>query len=224
MSANKERLLSLQNPSYLDYHRLTSIFEVNVLSTPTTLTSPQLKNFYLHLALERGWYHFFSSHMNTFALSVEEHARQDTYQSLYMRAVDVLRELLRPGRAPWALHSFANNGPMLVNVGSCIRTGVWDTTISDHMSDCDFYQRLKTHRMEPETSIVGEAYSVNSVLSDLVELYSRSSYKSTGDIIADVNQMKVEFNTSTYQTLRQKIIHLAKQRPDNGVPNCKEGG
>ena len=180
-----------------------------MISTPTILTFPQLQNYCLHTALHRGWYHFFSSHMDTFALSVEDYTDRENYQSLYMRVVHVLRELLRPDQVPWGLHSFANNGFVLVNVGSCIRIGGWDTAISGRMSDCDFHNRLRIHGMKLKTSIVGEAYHVTNTFKDLVKLYSRSSCKSTGDIIADINQTNVKLNSSTYQKLKQEIVELA---------------
>ena len=41
--------LTLQNPFYLNVERLTKVFGVNVISTPTLLTFAQLQNFYVCL-------------------------------------------------------------------------------------------------------------------------------------------------------------------------------
>lgn len=54
--------LTLQNPFYLNMQRLTEVFGVNAIYTPTLLTFAQLQNFYLFTALERGWDYFWWSH------------------------------------------------------------------------------------------------------------------------------------------------------------------
>lgn len=54
--------LSLQNPFYLNVQRLTDVFGVNVISTPTLLAFAQLQNFYIFTALEHGWDYFWWSH------------------------------------------------------------------------------------------------------------------------------------------------------------------
>lgn len=51
--------LTLQNPFYLNVPRLTDVFKVNVISTPTLLTFAQLQNFYLYTAVEKGWKYYF---------------------------------------------------------------------------------------------------------------------------------------------------------------------
>ena len=42
MNSNRDGLLTLQNPFYLDHHRLTKILGINVISTPTLFTFAQL--------------------------------------------------------------------------------------------------------------------------------------------------------------------------------------
>lgn len=54
LRSNRDGLLTLQNPFYIDYHRLSTIFGVNIITTPTLLTFAQLQNFYIHTALEKG--------------------------------------------------------------------------------------------------------------------------------------------------------------------------
>ena len=59
MNSNRDGLLTLQNPFYLDYHRLTKILGVNVVRTPTLLTFAQMQNFFIYTALEHDWSHYF---------------------------------------------------------------------------------------------------------------------------------------------------------------------
>jgi hypothetical protein len=54
--------LTLQNPFYLNVRRLTDVFGVNVVATPTLLTFAQLQNFYIFTAIEHGWEYFWWSH------------------------------------------------------------------------------------------------------------------------------------------------------------------
>ena len=86
MNSNRDGLLSLQNPFYLDHHRLTKIFGINVISTPTLFTFAQLQNFYTYTALQKGWEHYWWAHMDTVIVSDEEYERQP-YKSAYTRAV-----------------------------------------------------------------------------------------------------------------------------------------
>jgi hypothetical protein len=54
--------LTLQNPFYLNVQRLTDVFGVNVIYTPTLLSFAQLQNFYIFYAIEHGWDYFWWSH------------------------------------------------------------------------------------------------------------------------------------------------------------------
>ena len=54
--------LTLQNPFYLNVQRLTDVFGVNVIYTPTLFTFAQLQNFYIFTALEHGWDYYWWSH------------------------------------------------------------------------------------------------------------------------------------------------------------------
>jgi hypothetical protein len=121
MNSDKHGRLSLQNPFYLDYHRLVHIFGVNVITTPTLLTFTQLQNFFLYTALDKGFEHFFWGHMDVAALSEED---LESYESLYKRTVEILRETMaddyardkggKPGA--WAIRFFAYDRLALVNV------------------------------------------------------------------------------------------------------------
>ena len=74
MDANARSLLSLQNPFFLNHTRL-EMLGVNVLVTPTLFTFAQLQNFYIWTATDRGWEHYFWSHMDVAILSLESAAR-----------------------------------------------------------------------------------------------------------------------------------------------------
>lgn len=64
--------ITLQNPSYLNVGRLTNVFGVHVISTPTLLTFFQLQNFYLYTALEEGWENYFWAHMDAVVFSDDD--------------------------------------------------------------------------------------------------------------------------------------------------------
>ena len=71
MYSNRDNLLTLQNPFYIDHHRLTKTLGINVLNTPTLLTFAQLQNFYIYTSLNNNWSHYFWAHMDTLVLSDE---------------------------------------------------------------------------------------------------------------------------------------------------------
>jgi hypothetical protein len=74
MDSNTLGLLSLQNPFFLNHTRL-SMLGVNILVTPTLLTFAQLQNFYLSTATDKAWVHYFWSHMDVVAASLESASR-----------------------------------------------------------------------------------------------------------------------------------------------------
>ncbi|KAI9838283.1 MAG: hypothetical protein M1819_005551 [Sarea resinae] len=176
MDANKRGQLSLQNAFYIDYKRLTDIFGVNVISTPTLLTFSQLQNFYLHEAIERGWGYYFWSHMDVVALPAED--IPPPYKSLYLRAVDTLRQTLAPGYARkddregrWAIRFFAYDRLALVNAAAFAEVGGWDTMIPFYGTDCDMHERLSMAGFKQENANAGFVYDMASTLPDLEVLY-----------------------------------------------------
>ncbi len=177
MDSNKKGLLSLQNPFYLDHHRLTKVFGVHVVHTPTLLNFAQLQNFFLHFALKRNWEYYFWSHMDIITLADE--AMTEPYKSMYMRAVDVLRETLAPGYAHdrqgregrWAIRFFNFDWLALVNTAAYAEVGGFDTRIGFYNTDCDMYNRLDWAGFKKGDANVGAIYDVGKSLSDLEILY-----------------------------------------------------
>lgn len=172
MHSNRDNLLTLQNPFYLDYQRLTTTFGINVISTPTLLTFAQLQNFYTYTAIEKGWEHYFWGHMDVVAVSDEEYA-EGTYASLYSRAVDALRKTTRPDYGSLATLWFAYDKLALVRTKAFLEVGGWDTTIPFYMTDCDMHERLFMREYKIEEVPVGKIWDVSTSLDDLAILYRR---------------------------------------------------
>jgi hypothetical protein len=127
MDAYKNRKLSLRNPFYINYYRLTELFSVNVLSTPTLLSFVQLQNFFLCTAISNRYPTYFWAHMDTVAIS---HEKDKPYRSVYNRFVEVMREPVSPkfGRR-WAVRFFAYGRLSLVNTATFEDIGGWDAHI-----------------------------------------------------------------------------------------------
>ncbi|APA09106.1 hypothetical protein sscle_04g038760 [Sclerotinia sclerotiorum 1980 UF-70] len=143
--------LTLQNPFYLNMQRLTEVFGVNAIYTPTLFTFAQLQNFYLFTAVERGWDYYWWSHMDIVALT-EEKYEETPFKSLYMRAVDKLREVSSPdylrdpetGEKPeWAIQFFSYDWLALNNVKTFMKHGAYDPFISYYKADCDLIERFR---------------------------------------------------------------------------------
>jgi len=179
MDANRRGQLSLQNPFYIDYHRLKNIFGVNIITTPTLLTFAQLQNFYLYTAIEKDWDYYFWGHMDVVALAAED--IPPPYRSLYMRAVEILRQTLAPDYARdddgtpgrWAIRFFAYDRLALVNKEAYIEVGGWDTMIPFYGSDCDAHERLTMAGLKQEDANAGLIYDVSTSVPDLGVLYRR---------------------------------------------------
>jgi hypothetical protein len=127
INANKDSLLSLQNPFFLNHTRL-EMLGVNVLVTPTLFTFAQLQSFYLYESVQRGWSTYFWSHMDVVAVSMEgkdDGGFKGEFKSIYTRCVEALREV--GGR--WAMRFFSYDRLALVNVDAFIEVGGWDTMI-----------------------------------------------------------------------------------------------
>lgn len=176
-TSNRRGLLTIQNPFYLNYTRLTTVFNVTVVETPTLLTFAQLQNYFLWHASERGWDYFFWSHMDAVALSDESFTVEHEYKGLYARVLDVLEETLVPAfgaKQKWALRFFAYDHLTLVNTAASLDVGGWDPFISYYLSDCDMYGRLGMAGYKTDSPDVGRIYDIATSLEDLLVLYRRT--------------------------------------------------
>ncbi|KAL8734690.1 MAG: hypothetical protein Q9166_001346 [cf. Caloplaca sp. 2 TL-2023] len=174
MHSNQKGLLTLQNPFYLNYKRLTTLLGVNVLTTPTLLTFAQLQNFFTFTALEKDWEHYFWAHMDSPVVSDEEFEEEgQPYKSLYMRAVAVMRETMAPSYGLLAARWFAYDRLSLVRTQAFVDVGGWDTLIPFYMTDCDMHERLWMKDFIIEDAKAGLVYDVASGVDDLEMFYRR---------------------------------------------------
>ncbi|KAL8956748.1 MAG: hypothetical protein Q9193_005812 [Seirophora villosa] len=182
MDANKRGLLTIQNPFYLDYHRLTALLGVNVVTTPSLQTFAQLQNFYLFEAINNNLTYYFWSHMD---VAVHSHEDKEPFRSLYMNAVDVVRETQKPDylvddtghKREWGIQFFAYDWLSLVNVKTFADLGGWDTMVGYYGTDCDMYSRLSMNDYAQPVQDAGMVYDVTNSLDDLEVLYRRRPKK-----------------------------------------------
>lgn len=173
MYSNRDNLLTLQNPFYLNHTQL-HMLGVNVIVTPTLLSFAQLQNYYAWVALERDWTEFFWSHQDVVAFSFEKEFRnhlddksiENANYSLYTRAVAILRYLRQPGIPKWANHFFAYDHLTLVHRDAVLDIGGWDTHIPFYSTDCDFYLRQKWAGYFQGSTQVGIIIDTSTVLDD----------------------------------------------------------
>jgi hypothetical protein len=175
MNSNRDGLLTLQNPFYLDHKRLTKALGISVISTPTLFTFAQLQNFYIYTALDRNWTHYFWAHMDTVVVSDEEWKPEGTgeWKSLYVRAVDAMRQTMEPAWGALASLWFAYDRLALVRTQAFVDVGGWDTAIPFYMTDCDMHERLWMKEFRIENAEAGKVWDVASTLDDLTALYTR---------------------------------------------------
>ncbi|MCJ1379711.1 hypothetical protein MMC17_002813 [Xylographa soralifera] len=177
--SNKRNLLTLQNPFYLNYHRLTAVYNVTVLETPVLLTFAQVQNYFLHLAIKHDWSYYFWGHQDAVALSDETYTDPETgaYKSLYARVLDTLAETLAlsySAKQKWAIRFFAYDHLALVSREAYLSVGGWDPFISYYISDCDMHERLAMADYRMDDAHVGTIYDLSTSLDDLLLLYRRS--------------------------------------------------
>jgi hypothetical protein len=171
MDANQQGRLGLQNPFYLDYQRLTKVFGVHVITTPSLQTFAQLQNFFFYEAIRNNWPHYFWSHMDILVQSSED---KEPYKSFYLKCVDAIRQTLRKQNAakrPWALKFFAYDWVTLMNTAALVELGGWDTMITYYTADCDMYDRMRMANMSTDTADAGPVYDTGESFEDLAILY-----------------------------------------------------
>ncbi len=202
--ANRNGQLSPSNPFYLDYHRLTKIFGVNVLTTPSLQSFAQLQNLYLSEAINNNLSYYFWGHMDVVA---QTHEEWKPYKSLYQIAVDTVRESVAPDfgkdsetgkQKQWAIRFFSYDWFALVNVASYIKVGGWDSMISYYGTDCDMHSRLQMNDLISPIADAGQIFDVGRSLDDLEILFRRKKKsKATKRAEAGAEQGDSEESAST---------------------------
>ena len=170
--ANRHGRLTSQNPFYMNYHRLTKVFGVNVITMPSLQTFAQLQNFYLSEAINNELDFYFWGHMDVVPQSWED---REPYKSLYMRAVETVREAQKPdyNDKPWAIQFFSYDWFAAVNTKSFIEVGGWDTFVSYYGTDCDMHSRIGMQGFTMPVADAGKVFDVGKSLDDLEILYRR---------------------------------------------------
>ncbi|KAL9119118.1 MAG: hypothetical protein Q9187_004326 [Circinaria calcarea] len=206
-SSNRDNLLTPQNPFYLDYHRLTKVFGINIVSTPAYLTFSQLQNFFIWYSGEKGWDYYFWSHMDVVALSDETYTDEETGEdkSLYLRAVDTLNETLSPNYGKWAIRLFAYDRLALVNRNAYMDVGGWDPMIGYYGTDCDMHERLAMKGYEWVDAHVGLVYDIGSSLDDLLVLYRQNTTRSSSNTKPNSNPTPDTLASLTYHNLTHTL-------------------
>lgn len=176
MDSNKDGLLTLQNPFFLNHQRLTKVLGVNVLVTPTLFTFAQLQNFFTYTALQKGWKHYFWAHMDTVALSDEED-ESTPWRTIYQRAVDAMEATMKEDWGPLATLWFAYDWLALVRTQAFIDVGGWDTMVPFYKTDIDMHERLWMKGFKIEPAKAGKIWDVANTLDDLEDLYTRGEVK-----------------------------------------------
>ena len=191
--ANRNGQLSSSNPFYMDYHRLTKIFGVNVLTTPSLQSFAQLQNLYLSEAINNNLTYYFWGHMDVVA---QTHEQWKPYRSLYQIAVDTIRESMDPeyGKDPdtgerkqWAIRFFSYDWFALVNVDSYKKIGGWDSMISYYGTDCDMHSRIAMNGFTTPIADAGQIFDVGRSLDDLEILFRRRKKTKTVKRDAEVD-------------------------------------
>ncbi|KAL8816719.1 MAG: hypothetical protein Q9191_008280, partial [Dirinaria sp. TL-2023a] len=185
--ANRHGRLTSQNPFYMDYHRLTKVFGVNIITMPSLQTFAQLQNFYLSEAINNELDFYFWGHMDVVPQSWED---REPYKSLYMRAVETVREAQKPDykEKPWAIQFFSYDWFAAVNTKSFVEVGGWDTFVSYYGTDCDMHSRIAMQGLKTPIADAGKVFDVGKSLDDLEILYRRRpKEKASRDIESGVN-------------------------------------
>ena len=179
--ANKHGRLTSQNPFYMDYHRLTKILGVNIITMPSLQSFAQLQNFYLSEAINNNLDYYFWGHMDVVAQSHED---REPYKSLYMRAVETVREASKPDYKdnPWAIQFFSYDWLAAVNTKAFVEVGGWDSFVSYYGTDCDMHSRISMAGFTMPVADAGKVFDVTRSLDNLEVLYRRKPKSNATDI------------------------------------------
>ena len=144
--------------------------------------------------------------MDTAVLGDEEW-HGEPYKSLYMRAVDALRETLDPAWGSLATRWFAYDKLALVRTQAFVDIGGWDTMIPFYMTDCDMHERLWMRKFRIENAEAGRVWDVHTSLDNLEQLYKRgrdppkAAVREEGAAESLSKEPEVQRNSVVYQEL-----------------------
>ena len=157
--------------------------------------------------------------MDIVALSVEDFEPKESYQSLYMRAVGVLRETLLPDYGRWAIRWFSYDRLSLVNTQAFVDIGGWDVFVPYYMTDCDMHERLWMRGFSIESADVGAVYDVGASLDDLKDLYrvvGRDELGLPRSVKSPSENLSSEgVNSPAYHALVHNLEELQRAKSDN---------
>ena len=162
--------------------------------------------------------------MDTVVLSNEEWDGEP-YKSLYIRAIDALRETtLDPTWGPLATRWFAYDKLALVRTQAFVDIGGWDTMIPFYMTDCDMHERLWMRQFRIEGAEAGRVWDVHTSLDDLERLYKRggdppkATTKREGVTEILSREPEVKRNSAVYQELVHSlnVLQDLKSKAEGG--------
>ncbi|KAK3317944.1 hypothetical protein B0H66DRAFT_555865 [Apodospora peruviana] len=196
-NSNRDGLLSIQNPFYLNHttlHRLG----VNVVQTPVLLNFAQLQNFFLHQAIDGDYPQYFYSHQDVVVFSFEDGpedvrrkgdrdwqfydeddkreamfpaaAGEPGYRTIYENCLRELRDTLARGER-WGMRWFQYDHLTLVNREAFVAVGAYDAMIPYYHSDCDMNAKLEMDGWTTKFRRVGIINDISSVMTDLGAFY-----------------------------------------------------
>ncbi|RFU80488.1 hypothetical protein TARUN_1699 [Trichoderma arundinaceum] len=166
VDANNLKMLSHDNPFFLDYDLFRYRYGVSILQTSVLLNFAQLQNYLMRMAMAHHWPYFFWSHMDVGILSHEE---ETPYMSFYQRVLKILDEAESSrisGKSKWAVKFFNFDYLTLVNVDAWRHIGQWDVFIPYYATDCDAYGRLKMLGYAIDRVNAGHIWDVANYVED----------------------------------------------------------
>ncbi|KAK0761296.1 hypothetical protein N5P37_006244 [Trichoderma harzianum] len=229
--ANNLKLLSPDNPFFLDYDLFRYRYGVSILQTSVLLNFAQIQNFMLRVAMSRHWPYFFWSHMDVGILSHEE---ETPYTSFYTRVLNVLDEAEK-GRISgkkWAAKFFNFDYLTLINVEAWRHIGQWDVFIPYYATDCDAYGRVKMLGYQIDGVHAGHIWDVNNFVDDPEARFFPPAVQPKSEKDSDSANHTSEDNapgSARFQALREELqkIQDAKMSDSKGRntwQNMQKGG
>ncbi|UKZ79814.1 hypothetical protein TrVFT333_007576 [Trichoderma virens FT-333] len=220
--ANNLKLLSHDNPFFLDYDLFRYRYGVSILQTSVLLNFAQIQNFLMRVAMARHWPYYFWSHMDVGILSHEE---ETPYTPRRSRVISNLRK-------KWAAKFFNFDYLTLINVEAWRHIGTWDVFIPYYATDCDAYGRVKMLGYSIDGVHAGHIWDVNNFVDDPESRFfppaSQPSSEKDKDSANHTSEDNAP-NSARFQALREELqkIQDAKNSDSKGRntwQNMQKGG